>query len=209
MKFRDELHLQRWDDHRFYHQDRINQTCHLVSASCFITSYLLLLINPAAAAIVGWTLAMVVRQIGHFFFESRSFDHLNQASHEHKEMIKVGYNLSKKAILLCVWAGIPILLFYTSITFFGLLEPTDSFRQLVTNTGLVWLWLGIIAVLFRVVQLFKSSGVQSGIVWMTKILTDPFHDIKIYHKAPLFLMRGERYDDMTEWYREIPAGAEQ
>lgn len=207
MKFRDELHLQRWDDHRFYHQSRINQTCHLISATCFIVSYALLFINPALSSIVGWTLAMVVRQIGHFFFESKSYDQVNQASHEHKEMVKVGYNLTKKTVLLAVWASVPVLLFYTSNDFFGLLDPTDTMGQLVTNTGLVWLWLGVIAVAFRVLQLFKMSGTQSGIVWMTKILTDPFHDIKIYHKAPLLLMRGERYDDMTEWYREIPREA--
>jgi hypothetical protein len=31
-------------------------------------------------------------------------------------------------------------------------------------------------------------------VWATKILTDPFHDIKLYHKAPLALLRGELID---------------
>jgi len=35
------------------------------------------------------------------------------------------------------------------------------------------------------------KGVLDGLVWMTKILTDPFHDIYLYHKAPLALMRGE------------------
>ena len=28
----------------------------------------------------------------------------------------------------------------------------------------------------------------------TKILTDPFHDIKLYYKAPLYLLRGELID---------------
>ena len=32
---------------------------------------------------------------------------------------------------------------------------------------------------------------QTGLVWFTKILTDPFHDIMLYHKAPLYLLRGE------------------
>jgi hypothetical protein len=36
--------------------------------------------------------------------------------------------------------------------------------------------------------------VQSGLVWFAKILTDPFHDIKLYHKAPLHLLRGELID---------------
>jgi hypothetical protein len=29
---------------------------------------------------------------------------------------------------------------------------------------------------------------------MIKILTDPFHDLKLYHKAPLQLLRGELFD---------------
>jgi hypothetical protein len=29
------LHEQRWDDHRYYHQSRINQALHLVSALSF------------------------------------------------------------------------------------------------------------------------------------------------------------------------------
>jgi hypothetical protein len=29
MTFLEELHKQRWDDHRFYHHNRINQTLHL------------------------------------------------------------------------------------------------------------------------------------------------------------------------------------
>jgi len=31
--FLEELRQQRWDDHRFYHQSRVNQTLHLFSAS--------------------------------------------------------------------------------------------------------------------------------------------------------------------------------
>ena len=31
-------------------------------------------------------------------------------------------------------------------------------------------------------------------MWVTKILTDPFHDIKLYYKAPLYLLRGELID---------------
>ena len=58
----------------------------------------------------------------------------------------------------------------------------------------MWLVLGFGGLLFRTVHLFFIKGVQSGLVWMTKILTDPFHDIKLYHKAPLSLLRGELID---------------
>ena len=59
---------------------------------------------------------------------------------------------------------------------------------------MIWLALGIGGVLFRTVQLFFIKDVQTGLVWATKILTDPFHDIKLYHKAPLALLRGELID---------------
>ena len=48
--------------------------------------------------------------------------------------------------------------------------------------------------MFRTVQLFILRDVRTGLVWATKILTDPFHDIKLYHKAPLYLLRGEMFD---------------
>ena len=37
----------------------------------------------------------------------------------------------------------------------------------------------------------------TGLTWMCKIITDPFHDIMLYHKAPLALLRGELRDPMV------------
>ena len=51
--------------------------------------------------------------------------------------------------------------------------------------------VALAAVIFRTVQLFFLSDVQTGLVWLTKILTDPFHDVKLYHRAPLQVLRGE------------------
>ena len=47
-------------------------------------------------------------------------------------------------------------------------------------------------------------GIQSGLVWACKILTDPFHDIRIYYKAPWYILKGEMYDDMSDWYAPMP-----
>ena len=102
-----ELKKQRWDDHRYYHHSRINQTLHLVSALSFLTAYVSIFINPAAAALIGWLLAMVSRQAGHFFFEPKGYDEVNHATFEHKEDIKVGYNLRRKVVLLSIWALSP------------------------------------------------------------------------------------------------------
>ena len=88
MTFLQELEVQRWDDHRYYHQSRINQSLHFLSAISFLTSYVLLFINPIAAAFMGWIVAMCSRQIGHFFFEPQGYDEVNQATNEYKEEIK-------------------------------------------------------------------------------------------------------------------------
>ena len=77
---------------------------------------------------------------------------------------------------------------------FGLFEaPTDG-TQFIRQVGTLWLALGAGGLLFRTVHLFFIADVKTGLVWMTKILTDPFHDIKLYYKAPLYLMRGQLID---------------
>lgn len=114
-----------WDDHRYYHQCRINQTLHLISAISFLCAYVLLFVNPAAAGLVGWLVGMVTRQSGHIFFEPRGFDEINQATDAYKESIKAGYNMRRKAILLTVWASMPVLL-ALSTSLFGMIEPAQG-----------------------------------------------------------------------------------
>jgi hypothetical protein len=189
------LAVQRFDDHRYYHHSRINQSLHLLSALSFLASYVLLFVHPVAAALVGWLLAMVSRQAGHFFFEPKGYDAVNHATHEYKEEIKVGYNLRRKVILLTIWAASPLLL-YVDPTFFGFFDRPVGTAGFVHHVAVVWIALGFMALIFRTIQLFFVRDVQTGLVWFIKILTDPFHDIKLYHKAPLFLLRGEWIDPM-------------
>ena len=66
-----ELRTQRWDDHRYYHHSRINQSLHLLSALSFLCAYVMLFKDPVIAALIGWLVAMVSRQSGHFFFEPK------------------------------------------------------------------------------------------------------------------------------------------
>jgi hypothetical protein len=192
-----ELKTQRWDDHRFYHHSRINQSLHFLSAVSFIVAYVTMFIDPVKSALIGWLVSMVSRQSGHFFFEPKGYDEVNRASHEYKENIKVGYNLRRKVILHLVWALAPVVL-WLDPTFFGVFKPHAGGAQFVRHVGEIWLAIGVGALLFRTIQLFFLKDVQTGLVWMTKILTDPFNDAKIYCKAPLFLMRGELIDPMGD-----------
>lgn len=191
-----ELAEQRSDDHRFYHQSRINQALHLVSALSFLVAYALLFVNPALAAIVGWGISMVTRQSGHFFFEPRGFDHVNQVSDAHKEAVKVGYNIRRKVVLMGLWAGVPLLL-WLQPSLFGLIQPAADFGGFVHDVGIAWLALGVGGLLFRVLQLLWLKGWLSALAWMVKILTDPFHDVALYWRSPLALLRGELLDPMA------------
>ena len=191
--FLDSLRTQRWDDHRFYHQSRINQTLHLISACSFVVAYAYLFIDPVISALIGWLVSMTTRQSGHFFFEPLGFDHANNVTNDYKEAVKVGYNLRRKVVLLSLWIGLPVAVWF-SPSFFGLLDPIVGFEAFWRRVGAMWLALGIGAVLLRTVHLFFIKDVKTGLVWMTKIITDPFHDIKIYHKAPLHLLRGQLID---------------
>jgi len=191
--FFETLHQQRWDDHRLYHHSMINQSLHFFSCCTFMCCYVLLFIDPGMASLIAWTLAMASRQSGHFFFEPKGYDNVNQVTHEHKEDVKVGYNLFRKWVLMSIWAVSPLLLWWDP-TLFGLVKPAHNWVELLRHVGDIWLIIGVGGVLFRVVQLFIIRDVQTGLVWGTKILTDPFHDFVMYHKAPLRLLRGEKYD---------------
>jgi hypothetical protein len=187
------LEVQRWDDHRYYHHSRINQSLHFVSASSFLCAYALLFFQPVLATLIGWFVAMTARQSGHFFFEPKGYDHVNQATHEYKEQIKVGYNLRRKILLYVAFALAPLPLL-ADPTFFGVFEQPVTSGDWMHHLAMIWLVLGAGGLLFRTVHLFFIRDVETGLVWALKIITDPFHDLKLYWKAPIALLRGELID---------------
>jgi len=199
-RFFQELQTQRWDDHRYYHHSRINQSLHLLSALSFVTAYALLLVDPAWSALLAWTVSMTSRQAGHFFFEPRGYDAVNQATDEHKEAIKIGYNIRRKVVLMAIWAFVPALLWFEP-SVFGQIAPANGLVEFAHDVGIAWLALGVAGLLFRVLQLWAQQDLWTGLVWATKIITDPFHDVMLYYKAPLALLRGELIDPMEHVHR--------
>jgi hypothetical protein len=181
--FLETLRTQRWDDHRYYHHSLINQSLHLFSATSFLCMYVLLFWDPALAALIGWLISMTSRQIGHFFFEPKGYDEINQATHEFKEAVKVGYNLRRKVILHVIWGATPFVLYFDP-TVLGIMHQWDGFSGFFHNLGLIWLFLGISGLVVRCVHLWAIEDLQTGLCWVLKIVTDPFHDISLSYKAP-------------------------
>lgn len=186
--FREVLHEQRWDDHRYYHHSVINQSLHFVSATTFLLAYVIVWKDPALAALLAWGVAMTSRQAGHFFFEPRGYDKENECTHEFKEEIKVGYNLARKVVLMGLWGLSPLLL-WAQPTLFGLFRPYHGTMGFLDSLGLMWLALGFGGLVFRTVQLFFIRDVETGLVWAAKIITDPFNDFRLYRRAPAQLAK--------------------
>jgi hypothetical protein len=186
------------DDHRYYHQCRINQTLHLISAVSFLVAYGLVFKHPAEAALVGWLIGMVSRQSGHLFFEPRGFDNFHQATYEYKESIKAGFNMKRKAVLIAVWLSLPVLL-WLSPDWGGLIAPTTGFIDFWHEVGLFWLALACAGLLARSVQLCFLRGPAWGLAWACKILLDPFHNIASYWHSPIALLQGQRYDPLDDY----------
>ena len=206
-RFFELLRVQRWDDHRYYHHSRINQSLHLLSAITFVCTYALTFNDPALAALIGWLVAMTSRQIGHFFFEPKDYDVINQATHQYKEQVKVGYNLRRKTVLMTIWALSP-LAFVLDPTMLGLCRAPTNWIGFARHIGYLWLVVGIGGLLFRTVHLFMIEDLRTGLVWATKIVTDPFHDIKLYYRAPAHLLKGHILepavgDDLSEEAAEL------
>jgi hypothetical protein len=200
--FLKKIEILQQDDHRFYHQCRINQTLHLISALSFLVAYALLFVNPAAAGMVGWLVGMVTRQSGHLFFEPRGYDSINQATYAHKESIKAGYNMRRKAVLISVWLALPTLL-ALSPSLFGSIEPAVGLSGWMHDVGLLWLALGAGGLLFRTLHLFFLRGPAWGMAWFCKILLDPFHNVANYWNSPIALLRGQRYDPLDSCKKEL------
>ncbi len=190
-----QLSEQRWDDHRLYHHSRINQSLHLISALSFIFSYAMLFINPVVASLVAWLVSMTTRQAGHFFFEPRGYDHVNQMTDAHKEDIKVGYNIQRKIVLMSIWASIPAVAYFFPQALSWAVPSVDQ-HDLISLTAMWWLYLGAGGMVFRMLQLWVKDSFVSACAWGLKIITDPFHDVKLYYKAPIHLMKGELIDPM-------------
>src|SRR5260221_7137034 len=181
-RFLEALRVQRWDDHRFYHHSRVNQSLHLVSAISFLSAYAMMFEDPAIAALIGWLVAMTGRQVGLFFFEPKDYDEVNQATHEFKEEIKVGYNLRRKVVLLTIWALSPLPLWFDP-TFFGILTPHASTMEFVRHVAQIWLVVGLGGLCFPTLQLFFFKEAGTGAVLAVKTLILPFPGIKLCCKA--------------------------
>lgn len=182
--FMRELAEQRCDDRSHHLHSRLSQALHFFSCMCFVCMYVLLFTKPVAAVLLGWLVGMSMREAGRLLFEPKS-----SGNSKARAPLRA-HELS----LYGAWA-LATLLLALDPTLFGLFEPPHDTQEFVDHLAKLWLGVGVTGLSLRGLQLFFARGTQSGLVWLTKVVTDPFHGIRLYHKAPLSLLRGELYDE--------------
>ena len=77
----------------------------------------------------------------------------------YKEDIKIGYNLKRKIVLLTICAMIPVLAYWMP-QYLSWAVPAAYEDTPVRITGMLWLFLGIGGLLFRVFQLWHQQTLQ-------------------------------------------------
>lgn len=133
--------------------------------------------DPMVSALVGWLVSMTSRQAGHFFFEPKGYDHVNdavaRAQGGNQGRLQFAAQGRADGDLGAVAAG-ALSRSHAVFMFAPWASPaTSRMRQ-----AKIWLAVGIGGLLFRTVHLFFIRDVDTGLVWMTKIITDPFNDLK-------------------------------
>ena len=146
----------------------------------------LMFVDPALAALIGWLVSMT-HPAGRSFLLRAEGLRPRQSGDPRVQGGDQGRLQSAAARSCCmtIWALSPLVL-YLDPTLFGLFEPCDLAGGFHAP-GCQGLAGGraSAACCSAPSTCSSSATCETGLVWMTKILTDPFHDIRLYYKAPL------------------------
>lgn len=184
-----EIQLQLQQDHDLYHHSLVNQSLHFFSGCQNIVAYILFFSGHFVSAVSLGLVSWFIRQSGHFFFESKEYDEINQMTFEEKEAEKVGANLHRKLLMIGGLAAFLTLFFVTPdklVTFAQMCgyAAEGPFSALIFFSFLVFIFTWV----SRSVWLMFNRSLMTGVCWFIKILYDPINDLVRYHDSPLKLM---------------------
>jgi glutamate-1-semialdehyde 2,1-aminomutase len=153
------------DDHHASHNNVWNQYLHLVSSSVFIYCYLTIALHFTAAMWLGVT-ALLVRQFGHAILEPACHD---------EEALLLGYNTPTKTLILFTFLLLPVAVVFRTDNW-----SLAGLMQLADPIAMLWFWFTMLVVAARIVVLTFTHSFGIAMVWLVKLVTDPFTDLIAY-----------------------------
>jgi len=160
------------DDHHASHSDTVNQLFHIVSSSVFIGCYALAFWDLTTAMWAGLG-ALFLRQIGHAILEPPCHD---------KEATLLGFNTRNKSLILGVYILVPVVHLVMAEGW-----DREALAALAASVAQQWFMWTLAVVGGRVGYLVWAQGPRLALVWLVKLVTDPFTDVVAY--TPHFLAR--------------------
>jgi glutamate-1-semialdehyde 2,1-aminomutase len=160
------------DDHHASHSDTVNQLFHIVSSSVFIGCYALAFWDLTTAMWAGLG-ALFLRQIGHAILEPPCHD---------KEATLLGFNTRNKSIILGVYILVPVVHLVLADGW-----DREALAAIAASVAQQWFLWTLAVVGGRVAYLVWAQGPRLALVWLVKLVTDPFTDVVAY--TPHFLAR--------------------
>jgi glutamate-1-semialdehyde 2,1-aminomutase len=175
--FCSEVMQRKHDDHLASHSNPVNQFFHLLSSTTFIICYFWAFFDLTKAMSVG-LVSLAVRQFGHAILEPPCHD---------KEQALLGFNTRDKSLLVAGYLLIPLifLLKAGSVN----LATLGSMIPLVAH---LWFYLTVAVVLGHVGLLVWKYDFRSSMIWLVKLLTDPFTDITAYYTSGAKMLQAWR-----------------
>ena len=142
--------------------------------------------EPAAAALMGWV-GDVEPPDRPLLLRAEGYDEVNQATHAYKEEVKVGYNLQRKIVLLAIWVLTPLALHLEpTLSGFGEAHEPGGFARNLATCARARRWRS--AVCHHSAVLRARSADRSRVADQDP--HGPVSRIKLYHRAPLQVLRG-------------------
>ena len=165
-EFYEEVMRRKEDDHAASHSNTVNQFMHLISSTIFIINYCTIWSNCTATMATG-LFSLFLRQSGHAIFEPPCHD---------EEELLLGFNTRSKCFVV---AG------YTLAPLISLLRLSNDVGFFLTLASIARSWLGVTLffVLGHTGLLWMQYGFRISMVWLIKLVTDPFTDVLVYYPS--------------------------
>jgi glutamate-1-semialdehyde 2,1-aminomutase len=173
-EFCSEIMQRKHDDHEASHSNLVNQFFHLLSSSTFIVCYVWAFFDLTSAMCAGLA-ALFMRQFGHAILEPPCHD---------KEKALLGFNTRDKSFVVAGYFLIPVACLAKADS----LTPS-TLHAMIPTVARLWFLLTLTVILAHVALLVWKYDFRSSMVWLMKLVTDPFTDIIAYRSSPSRLLQ--------------------
>jgi glutamate-1-semialdehyde 2,1-aminomutase len=163
-----EIMQRKHDDHVASHSNLVNQLFHLLSSMAFIICYIWGYFDLTKAMCLGLG-ALAIRQFGHAILEPPCHD---------KEQALLGFNTRDKSLLVGGYLLIPILYLAVASSF-----NVSTLHLMIPVVAHLWFFLTVSVILAHTGLLLWKYDFRSSMIWLVKLITDPFTDIAAYYTS--------------------------